>query len=482
MNSDLKIIKKKYGEDMMKLVRKLFPTLLEEEGLVSRIILNNFYPYHDLYTSIVSNGMEELFKEYIYNQVKKDKAKEKTETMKTPKELFSLAGYELYECNSNREIEFFEKYYAKGEELCTFSDKERLSKCYVFFAVKKNIDEIKRENFISPKREDEYGTSILSIQFDRNSSHNLSIKNRYNSKVENPDATFSNNLENIQKGLTRSFEREYGLIEANNKVEFKLPNYFKACDGRYYKYNYEINNIYYCANNIIIDGYKIHNFDHERYIVLDYFILDLQNKKIMLYDNTITDSFIDGFENIEKIDVLNTNAGKKITLKADASDIIILLDKDNKIVEYENRNIKKVGSSFLSENDSLLKLDLGNAQRIGMLFLYENKCLAEINIEKAKEIDMIFLYRNKWLTEIYLPNLIRVGTSFLHDNKILENIYAPNLQKIGREFLFLNNNIREISLSNLERDYYRYLNLYVRTLLLKEESDKKIKKLRYMIG
>ena len=53
MNCDLKIIKKKYGENMMKLVRKLFPTLLEEEGLVSRIMLNNFYPYHDLYISIV---------------------------------------------------------------------------------------------------------------------------------------------------------------------------------------------------------------------------------------------------------------------------------------------------------------------------------------------------------------------------------------------------------------------------------------------
>ena len=245
--------------------------------------------------------------------------------------------------------------------------------------------------------------------------------------------------------------------------------------------NYEINNIYYCANNIIIDGYKIHNFDHERYIVLDYFILDLQNKKIMLYDNTITDSFIDGFENIEKIDVLNTLVGKKITIKTNESDIIILLDKDNKIVEYENRNIKKVGSSFLSKNDSLLKLNLENIERIGMLFLYKNKCLAEINIEKVKEIDMIFLYKNKWLTEIYLPNLISVGTSFLHDNNILENIYAPNLQKIGRECLSSNRNLKELSLSNLEKDYYKFLNIYVRTLLLKEESDKRIKKLRYMI-
>ena len=101
--------------------------------------------------------------------------------------------------------------------------------------------------------------------------------------------------------------------------------------------NYEINIIYYCANNIIIDGYKIHNFDHERYIVLDYFILDLQNKKIMLYDNTITDSFIDGFENIEKIDVLNTFVGKKITIKTNESDIIILLDKDNKPIFLDEK-------------------------------------------------------------------------------------------------------------------------------------------------
>lgn len=32
MNCDLKIIKKKYGENMMKLVRKLFSTLLKEES------------------------------------------------------------------------------------------------------------------------------------------------------------------------------------------------------------------------------------------------------------------------------------------------------------------------------------------------------------------------------------------------------------------------------------------------------------------
>ena len=66
-------------------------------------------------------------------------------------------------------------------------------------------------------------------------------------------------------------------------------------------------------------------------------------------------------------------------------------------------------------------------------------------------------------------------------DNILENIYAPNLQKIGRECLSSNRNLKELSLSNLEKDYYKFLNIYVRTLLLKEESDKRIKKLRYMI-
>ena len=38
MNSDLKLIKKKYGEEMSHLCHELFPVILEQEGLLS-----NFY-------------------------------------------------------------------------------------------------------------------------------------------------------------------------------------------------------------------------------------------------------------------------------------------------------------------------------------------------------------------------------------------------------------------------------------------------------
>ena len=42
INHDLKIIKKKFGENMMKLCRELFPSLLDEKGLLSGILLENF--------------------------------------------------------------------------------------------------------------------------------------------------------------------------------------------------------------------------------------------------------------------------------------------------------------------------------------------------------------------------------------------------------------------------------------------------------
>ena len=157
-----------------------------------------------------------------------------------------------------------------------------------FFAVKTNVDEIKRENFPNPERQDEYGTSVISIQFTKDENCTLSIKNRYNHTVPNPDATFSNNLDNIIFGLTYNFEKYYGFKQKYIN-DFELKGYVRANDGKYYKYNYEINNIYYCPNNIIIDNFEVKRLPKEKYLLFDYFILDLQNKRLQLYDDSIKD-------------------------------------------------------------------------------------------------------------------------------------------------------------------------------------------------
>ena len=141
----------------------------------------------------------------LYNLSKLGYKEEVNYNVENPKDLLNKAGYILYECKTEEEVQSFKKYYAKGEELCTFNG-NRLDSCYVYFAVKKDVDNIKREDYKEPKRQDQYGTSVVSIQFTKDDTHTLSIKNRYNHTVDNPDATFSNDLDNIIKGLTDSFE------------------------------------------------------------------------------------------------------------------------------------------------------------------------------------------------------------------------------------------------------------------------------------
>ena len=65
--NDEKRIRKLYGEKMWHLCRSLFPSLLETEGLLSKILEDHFNPSRFLYEDIIKNHMEEEFKDYIYS-------------------------------------------------------------------------------------------------------------------------------------------------------------------------------------------------------------------------------------------------------------------------------------------------------------------------------------------------------------------------------------------------------------------------------
>ena len=144
MNQELKKIKKLYGEAMSRFCRDSFSTILEEEGKLLELLIQNFEPNHFLYNDIHINNLELEFKNFIYSMV--DFKNNLKEAYKTPEELLSEVGYNLYECKTEEDIQSFKKYYAPEEELCTFNG-GRLNRCRVFFAVKKNVLDIKRENF-----------------------------------------------------------------------------------------------------------------------------------------------------------------------------------------------------------------------------------------------------------------------------------------------------------------------------------------------
>ena len=445
MNKDLKIIKKKYGENMMHLCRKLFPTILEKEGILSQVILDSFEASHELYNDLISNNLVVAFENYIYERLdyKTDKIVKIT---KTPKELLSEAEYDLYECHTEDEIQAFKKYYSPGEELCTFGG-GRLENCYVFFAVKKNIEEIKRANFHNPERQDLYGTSVLSIQFTRDDAHHLSIKNRYNHTVVNPDATFSNNLDNIIPGLTDSFEKCYGMAQKCNSNNFEIPNY--VCVGeKYYKYNYEIDNIYYCPNNIIIDNYEVKRLDKRKYILLDYYILDFQNKEIKSYQPI--DSFPSTIGKITKIEVEKDEEEKRIKIETVDGSVFISLDKNNNIIYYQNDTVKKISDNFMRYNVTLSNLKLPQAQIIENSFLYHNKALKVIELPECREIGNYFLKNNTSIKNVYLPKAQVIEDYFLHYNEALEVIELPECREIGSQFLENNKNIENVYLPQVQ--------------------------------
>ena len=447
MNSDLKILKKKYGENFSKLCRNLFPSILEVEGTLVSIITSLFKESHFLYDDLIKYNMVYSFQKLVMNEYGK-KTNSVIDTGKSPYELFKEQGYTLKECHTNEEILSYKKYYAKGEELCTFND-NRLKTNRVFFAVKDNALEIERKS--EPQREDEYGTSVLSLQFTIDTNY-LSIKNRYNHTVNNPDATYQNNLENIAEGLTYSFEKCLGIKQSNAQGDFEIPNYVRAADGKYYRYNFECNNIYYCPDNIIIDSFNEVSFPKEKYILFDVFLLDLVDKKLEKYDKSCYDGAEKIFSNIKSIKIENNGDTKGIYIICeDDIRVYFQLNKYNQIISVVMDGVEIIPSFFLLRSFNIKSFSSKDTIKIGDYFLTKCENLEYIYLPKCEIIGNSFAYSSKLLKSINLPNVRKIGDEFLTCNEIIENIYMPNLQAVGNGFLYYNEKLKTLFLPNLER-------------------------------
>ncbi len=462
MSDELKKIKKIYGEEMMHLCRSLFPTLLENEGKLLEILEKVIAPTHSLASDIIKNNYYDEFKNLIYSYIDVEED-EVIEVNESPFELMDKAGYTLYECKTEADIQSFKKYYYLNEELCSFRG-GRLERCHVFFAVKKNVDEIKRENYNHPRREDEYGTSVISIQFARGMKNTLSIKNRYNHTVNNPDATFSNNLENIIPGLTRSFENYYGLniIQQDDlRTSFLTSElkYARSIDGKYYRYNDERNGIYYCENNIILFINGIIDLKYaqnkERYLLIDHYIIDRKEKTINLYGEDNEDAFVESINRvgvIKDIEVIKKDDDRIINIKyQDGKNVKIEINKQNAITGYENDYIKEINRDFLFNNTTLKNISIPSVKRISDNFLFSNNCLKNISLPCTEEIADDFLYFNHVLENIYAPRLKRVGNNFLVTNTELKRIELPSIEEIFSGFISLNKDIIEVIIPKVQR-------------------------------
>ncbi len=431
MNSDLKKIKKHYGEKMMHLCRELFSEHLETEGLLYNVMDKYFSHNRFLSSDIISQNKISEFKIYI-DTLLKTQDSEIIDVKETPFELLDKAGYILYECKTQGDIQYFNKYYKSDELLCTFNEK-RLEKAYVFFAVIKDINKIRREDFKKPFRGDLYSKSIIGIQFSKGKYNNVAIKNRYNTKIDDIECVFGNDLDNIIPNLTRAFEQYYGyrIINRYKSFDLELVGYHKHIDNKMYKYNVNDAGTYYGINNVIITNENIFCYDYEKYIIFEKYILSLENKYICRFDNK-EDSFTKSIKDIVKISVYNEVDVKRVVISVkDGFDVILELDNHNKLISYTNYNIVVLENSFMFDMINLKKLIVPNVYAIENYALQFNEVLEEIDIKNVVDIgNSCFIY-NKCLKELNIPYAQNIGSSFFLMNSVLDKINVFSLKSIG---------------------------------------------------
>lgn len=295
-----------------------------------------------------------------------------------PIELLRKAGYDAYVADTLAKQNAIKKYFARGEELCTFNDPDRFENYYIINAVHKDAESIKREDFLDPEREDKYGTSVISIQVLKDGGF-ISIKNRYNHTVENPDNTFNSNPDNIIAGLADSI-RHYFDVDFSSS-DMTLPKNFVLVNKQICRYNSEVNNIYFGNDFYIKDG-VITKLNTQFELMLGRgLILDMRTKTVKnIAANEPNGKFIEDAIRDKKIQLANGLDGEKI-----------LMANGKKILEVRNGEISWVNTPDADE----INLDK---------FLHLRGTLDFSNVKTLKIKEANFTGRNSFGDIIFNPN------------------------------------------------------------------------------
>ena len=267
-----------------------------------------------------------------------------------PITLLSKAGYNAYVADTLEKQNAIKKYYAPGEELCTFRDNGRFKNYYIINAVRKDVDKIKRS--AHPSRDDKYGTSVISIQILKTGGF-ISIKNRYNHTVQNCDNTLDSNPDNIILGLSDAIKHHFNVDFSSQHVP--LPNHYISIHGQICRYNSEIENIYFGEDFYARDG-QIYEIDKNSEIMIGNGILfDIKQKCFvdltrMNNTETMRYRFV--------MTLNNATQGKKITVQKNPSGGRDILADGTQLLTVENGEI--VNLNLPSKQDAVYLAECSN--------------------------------------------------------------------------------------------------------------------------
>ncbi|MBP5363983.1 MAG: hypothetical protein J6Y49_01375 [Alphaproteobacteria bacterium] len=269
----------------------------------------------------------------IYKQTKQSEF----HTDKDPLELLSDAGYDAFVVKTEEQKNSIKKYYRQGEEICTLRDPHRHERFYMIHAIKRGVDKIKPS--ANPQREDEYGTSVISIQIAKTGGF-ISIKNRYNHTIKDPDNTFNSNPDNIIPGLSESLKRFFHVDF--NVTGARIPSGFIIVNDQLVRYNYEIDNKYF-GPDYYVEGSTITKLNNDNQILFfQGFVLTIAK------GNNTVESVVK--DNLEFCNSLNEFLhDKKISISTAKDKTKTILVNGKRFMDVKDGKITFIDASNLNE-------------------------------------------------------------------------------------------------------------------------------------
>lgn len=364
-----------------------------------------------------------------------------------PIKLLDRAGYNAYVVHNLAEQNAIEKYFARGEELCTFHDPHRFEKYYIINAVRKDVDNIRRADFKNPKREDEYGTSVISIQVLKTGGF-ISIKNRYNHTVENPDNTLNSNPDNIIPGLADAIKHHFNVDFASHHVD--LPINYTTMNNQILKYNLEVENTYIGPDFYARDG-RVFDINKDYEIILDTIVFNTKTKEFKSIAHADGDwqmiSALSTAINGQKVKIQNADNGTKILI---AGDTPIVTFQNGQILSLNLPNVREIGNYFALDCQKLTSVSMPDLETMGTN-CFQFNTLEHVNMPKLREIGEMSFYKCRNLQEINLPQVQKMGSFCFTGVYQLKNVNMPQLRYVGDHMFHTAPALTVLDLPNLQR-------------------------------
>jgi len=304
----------------------------------------------------------------------------------------------------------------------------------------------------TPKREDDYGKSVISIQIPKRSGA-ISIKNRYNHtlKTESPDATFNNNPDNIILGLTDALKRKFKV--SFSVVNAKIPSNYLLVNNQLIHFNYEVDNIYF-DERYYLDGSDLTELKPEYEEMLDTVILDTRTGEIKSFREN------DQLTYVLKAEIYGHKV-KRTKDKSTGETVISILDENKNekellrtkkgcITALHLYKIRELSDYFLLQNKTLRKFEADNLEFIGESCFESNEKLQEFNVPRLKRMGDRCARLNTDIEKLNIPELESMGESCFRNAKHLKEFKAPKLKTMGEDCFSQDSALEKINIPKLE--------------------------------